>query len=64
MNIFQYCSKNYIKLHEFANCNSANYDVYFFNNHDENCYPVNKFDNVATTSGIFEEIKYFRHATS
>ena len=37
-----------------------------FNNHDENCYPVNKFDNVATstTSGNFEEIKYFRHATS
>ena len=35
-----------------------------FNNHDENCYPVNKFDNVATTSGNFEEIKYFRYATS
>ena len=35
-----------------------------FNNHDENCYPVNKFVNVATTSGNFEEIKYFRHATS
>ena len=35
-----------------------------FNNHDKNCYPVNKFDNVATTSGNFEEIKYFRHATS
>ena len=29
MNIFKYCFKNYIKLHEFANCNSANYDVYF-----------------------------------
>ena len=28
------------------------------------CYPVNKFDNVAATSGNFEEIKYFRHATS
>ena len=27
MNIFKYCSKNYIKLHEFANCNSANYDI-------------------------------------
>ena len=27
MNIFKYCFKNYIKLHEFANCNSANYDV-------------------------------------
>ena len=35
-----------------------------FNNHDENCYPVNKFDNVATTSGNFEKIKYFGHATS
>ena len=23
----QYCYKNYIKLHELANCNSANYDV-------------------------------------
>ena len=23
MNIFKYCFKNYIKLHEFANCNSA-----------------------------------------
>ena len=32
--------------------------------HKENSYPVNKFDNVATTSGNFEEIKYFRHATS
>ena len=29
INIFKYCFKNYIKLHEFANCNSANYDVYF-----------------------------------
>ena len=29
MNIFKYCFKNYIKLHEFANCNSANYAVYF-----------------------------------
>ena len=29
MNIFKYCFKNYIKLHEFANCNSANYNVYF-----------------------------------
>ena len=38
--------------------------MFNFNNHDENCYPVNKFDNVATTSGNFEEIKYFRHATS
>ena len=38
--------------------------MFIFNNHDENCYPVNKFDKVATTSGIFEEIKYFRHATS
>ena len=64
MNIFKYCFKNYIKWHEFANCTSANYDVQFLNNHDENCYPVNKFDNVATTSGNFEEIKYFRHATS
>ena len=27
MNIFKYCFKNYIKLHELANCNSANYDV-------------------------------------
>ena len=27
MNIFKYCFKNYIKLHEFANGNSANYDV-------------------------------------
>ena len=27
MNIFKYCCKNYIKLHELANCNSANYDV-------------------------------------
>ena len=27
MNIFKYCFKKYIKLHEFANCNSANYDV-------------------------------------
>ena len=27
MNIFKYCFKNCIKLHEFANCNSANYDV-------------------------------------
>ena len=27
MNIFKYCFKNYIKLHEFANCNSANYGV-------------------------------------
>ena len=26
MNIFKYCFKNYIKLHEFANRNSANYD--------------------------------------
>ena len=26
MNIFKYCFKNYIKLHEFANCNSANYE--------------------------------------
>ena len=25
--IFKYCFKNYNKLHEFANCNSANYDV-------------------------------------
>ena len=54
MNIFKYCFKKYINLHEFANCN----------NHDENCYPVNKFNNVATTSGNFEEIKYFKHATS
>ena len=23
MNIFKCCLKNYIKLHEFANCNSA-----------------------------------------
>ena len=29
MNIFKYCFKNYIKLHEFANCNSANYYVNF-----------------------------------
>ena len=27
MNIFKYCFKNYIKLQEFANCNSAIYDV-------------------------------------
>ena len=27
MNIFKYCFKNYIKLHEFANCNSVSYDV-------------------------------------
>ena len=27
MNIFKYCFKNYIKLHELAHCNSANYDV-------------------------------------
>ena len=27
MNIFKYCLKNSIKLHEFANSNSANYDV-------------------------------------
>ena len=27
MNIFKYCFKNYIKLHEFANCNSATYDI-------------------------------------
>ena len=27
MNIFNYCFKNYIKLHEFANCNSVKYDV-------------------------------------
>ena len=27
MNIFKYCFKNYIKYHEFANCNSANYNV-------------------------------------
>ena len=27
MNIFKFCFKNYIKFHEFANCNSANYDV-------------------------------------
>ena len=27
MNIFKYCLKIYIKLHEFANCNSVNYDV-------------------------------------
>ena len=27
MNIVKYCFKNYIKLQEFANCNSANYDV-------------------------------------
>ena len=52
INIYKYCFKNYIKLHEYANCNSTNYD--------ENCYPVNKFDKFATTSGNFEEIKYFR----
>ena len=27
MNIFKYCLENYMKLHEFANCNSVNYDV-------------------------------------
>ena len=27
MNIFKYCFKNYIKLHEFANYNPVNYDV-------------------------------------
>ena len=27
MNTFKYCFKNYIKLHKFVNCNSANYDV-------------------------------------
>ena len=26
-NKFKYCFKSYIKLHEYANCNSANYDV-------------------------------------
>ena len=26
-NVFKYCFKSYIKLHEYANCNSANYDV-------------------------------------
>ena len=26
-NIFKYCFKSYIKLHEYGNCNSANYDV-------------------------------------
>ena len=26
-NIFKYCFKSYIKLHEYANCNSANYYV-------------------------------------
>ena len=35
-----------------------------FNNHKENCYPVNKLDKFATTSGNFKEIKYFQHATS
>ena len=25
--VFKYCFKSYIKLHEYANCNSANYDV-------------------------------------
>ena len=30
----------------------------FNNNHKGNCYPVNKFDKFATTSGNFEEIKY------
>ena len=29
MNTFKYCFKNYIKLHKFVNCNSANYDVSF-----------------------------------
>ena len=29
MNIFIYGFKNYIKLHELANCNSTKYDVYF-----------------------------------
>ena len=27
MNVFKYCFKKYIKLHEFANCNSSKYDV-------------------------------------
>ena len=27
MNIFKYCFKDYIKLQEFANCNSFNYDA-------------------------------------
>ena len=27
MNIIKYCFKDYIKLHEFANCNSFNYDA-------------------------------------
>ena len=27
MNIFKFCLKNYIKLHECVNCNSVNYDV-------------------------------------
>ena len=27
MNIFKYCFKNNFKLHEFANCNSFNYDA-------------------------------------
>ena len=26
-NKFKYCFKSYVKLHEYANCNSANYDV-------------------------------------
>ena len=26
-NKFKYCFKSYIKLHEYANCNSASYDV-------------------------------------
>ena len=38
--------------------------MFNFNNHKENCYPVNKFDKFATISGNFEEINYFRHATS
>ena len=26
-NVFKYCFESYIKLHEYANCNPANYDV-------------------------------------
>ena len=37
--------------------------VHLVNSHDENCYPVNKFNKFATTSGNFEEINHFRHAT-
>ena len=38
MNIFKYCFKDYIKLHEFATLLIM---MLNFNHHDENCDPVN-----------------------